>query len=262
MRSTLFFRALPALLAGGCLAAQAQAQASLSLCHEDAENFPWVLSGGRQGYAQLMMAEVAKQAQLTIKLHPMPWKQCLEAVKDGSMNGAIAGSYSKERTEFAVYPMEGVQPDTTRRMYNASYAIYRHKNHPVAWDGKELKLSGLMGAQAGFSVVAQLKELGAQVEDSTKSADEVLRRVAEGRYRAGVVSINEGQASLAQDATLRANLVRVDPPMSEKAYYAFFNKDFAARNELTTRLIWSGIKIVRNNPSFKIRMVRLTQGVE
>ncbi|MBB5203228.1 polar amino acid transport system substrate-binding protein [Inhella inkyongensis] len=244
------------------LGASAQTNTNVSLCHEDVENAPWIFTGARQGYSQLMMAEVAKQAHISIKLTPMPWKACLAAVKEGKMDGAISGSYSKERAEFAVYPMEGDSPDTTRRMYYASYAFYRHKDHPVNWDGKSLKASGLIGAQSGFSVVAQLKELGARVEDNTTSADEVLKRVAEGRYQAGVVSISEGDASLAQNPALRAALVRVNPPMVEKPYFTLFNKDFAARNDMAVRMIWTGVKMVRMNPTFKVRVAPLTRGSE
>ena len=249
-------------LCASALNAQAQSPASVALCHEDAENAPWIMTGARQGYSQLMIAEVAKQARLSIKLTPMPWKACLAAVKEGKMDGAISGSYSKERAEFAVYPMEGDGPDTTRRMYYASYAFYRHKDHPVSWDGKVLKAAGLIGAQTGFSVVTQLKELGVRVEDNTTSADEVLRRVAEGRYQAGVVSISEGDASLAQNPALRAVLVRVNPPMVEKPYYTFFSKDYALRNEMTVKLIWTGVKMVRMNPTFKVKVAPLTRGSE
>lgn len=242
--------------------AAAEGPTSLNLCHENADNVPWVMMGAKPGYAQLMMIEVGKQMGIEIKLVPIPWKQCLADVKAGKYDGAVSGSHNKERAEFADYPVKlDGEVDATRRMYRAAYSFYKTKASPLSWDGKALKADGVIGAQQGFSVVAQLKEAGAKVEDSATSADEVLKRAAEGKYIAAVVQNAEGDASIAHTAALKG-LERVDPPFVEKAYYTLFSKQFTAKNAATARQVWNTIMKVRNDPAFKAATASLTKGSE
>lgn len=242
--------------------AAAEGPTSLNFCLENADNVPWVMMGAKPGYAQLMMMEVGKQLSIEIKLTPIPWKQCLADVKAGKYDGAVSGSYNKERAEFADYPVKlDGEVDATRRMYRASYSFYKTKAAHLQWDGKALKAEGLIGAQQGFSVVGQLKEAGAKVEDNTTSADEVLKRAAEGKYVAGVVQNAEGDASLASNAALKG-LERVEPAFVEKPYYTLFSKQFTAKNGATARQVWNTIMKVRNDPAFKSATAGLTKGSE
>jgi len=255
-----FLVAASAAMAAGSIAAQAPTQ--LTFCHENADNVPWIMMGAKPGYAQLMMIEVGKQLGIGISLQPMPWKQCLAEVKAGKVDGAVSGSHNKERAEYADYPIKlDGEVDATRRMYRASYSFYKTKAAPLQWDGKSLKADGLIGAQQGFSVVAQLKEAGAKVEDNTTTADEVLTRAASGKYLAAVVQNAEGDSSLASNPALKG-LERVDPAFVEKAYYTLFSKVFTAKHAATARAVWNAILKVRNDPGFKAQTTNLTKGTE
>jgi len=255
-----FLVAASAAMAAGSIAAQAPTQ--LTFCHENADNVPWIMMGAKPGYAQLMMIEVGKQLGIGISLLPMPWKQCLTEVKAGKVDGAVSGSHNKERAEYADYPIKlDGEVDATRRMYRASYSFYKTKAAPLQWDGKSLKADGLIGAQQGFSVVAQLKEAGAKVEDNTTTADEVLTRAASGKYLAAVVQNAEGDISLAGNPALKG-LERVDPPFVEKPYYTLFSKTFTAKHAATARAVWNAILKVRNDPGFKTQTTNLTKGTE
>ncbi|MBH9551263.1 substrate-binding periplasmic protein [Inhella gelatinilytica] len=252
---------LATLLMGTSAWAQ-QHPPTLTFCLENADNIPWIMMGAKPGYAQLLMLEVGKQMGIEFKLVPTPWKQCLADVKAGTVDGAISGSYSKERAEFADYPIKlDGEVDATRRLYRASYSFYRQKGAALQWDGKALQANGLIGAQQGFSVVAQLKDLGAKVEDNTTSADEVLKRVVSGKYQAGVVQNAEGDNSIAQDPALKG-LERVEPVIVEKAYYTLFSKTFTAKHAPTARAVWNTILKVRNDPAFKAQAGALTKGSE
>lgn len=251
------------LLSLGLLAGPALAQAPLNLCMENADNVPWILMGAKPGYVQIMMAEVEKAVGVPIKVTPMPWKECLAGVKAGSIDGAVSASHNKERAEYADYPINlNGEVDATRRMYRTSYFFYKGKGKALAWDGKALKADGLLGAQSGFSVVAQLKELGAKVEDNTPTADEVLRRVADGKYLAGVVQVNEGDATLADNPALRDAIEKVQPAFVEKPYYTIFSKAYTAKNASTARTVWNAILKVRNDAGFKSQVAALTKGSE
>ncbi|WP_374436893.1 hypothetical protein [Inhella sp.] len=251
------------LLSLGLLAGPALAQTPLNLCMENADNVPWILMGGKPGYVQIMMGHVEKAVGFPIKVTPMVWKDCLAGVKAGTIDGAVSASHNKERAEYADYPVNlNGEVDATRRMYRTSYFFYKGKGKALGWDGKVLKADGLLGAQQGFSVVAQLKELGAKVEDNTTTADEVLKRVAAGKYLAGVVQVNEGDASMAADAALRDAIEKVQPALVEKPYYTMFSKVYTAKNASTARTVWNAILKVRNDAGFKAEVAALTKGSE
>lgn len=251
------------LLSLGLMAGPALAQTPLNLCMENADNVPWILMGGKPGYVQIMMSHVEKTVGFPIKVTPMPWKDCLAGVKAGTIDGAVSASHNKERAEYADYPMNlNGEVDATRRMYRTSYHFYKGKGKALAWDGKALKADGLLGAQQGFSVVAQLKELGAKVEDNTPTADEVLKRVAAGKYLAGVVQVNEGDATLSENSALRDAVEKVNPALVEKPYYTIFSKTYTAKNASTARAVWNAILKVRNDAGFKSEVASLTKGSE
>lgn len=259
---------LAAPLAAGllsCLALSAQAQNNpdvVTLCHENEDAFPWLLKD-KPGYSQIMMAQVEKQLGQKIKLQPMPWKQCLAEVKAGKIDGAINASFSAERAEFAQYPVKlDGEADPTKRMYRATYALYKTKGAAVSWDGKTLSAPGTVGAQVGFSIVAQLKQLGAKVEDSSPTADELLSRVAAGRYVAGALQTTEADKSLASVSALQGKIERVSPPLVEKPYYTIFAKPFFAKHGQTAREIWRVQGKLRESPEFKTQVSHLMKSVD
>lgn len=261
MKSTLTRIALlvTTALAGGVAAAQ---PTQISICHENEDAYPWLLKD-KPGYSQIMMQALEKQLGIPIKLVAMPWRQCLDEVKAGKVDGAMNASYTKERAAFAHYPlkMDG-EADPTKRMYRTSYALYKAKGANVSWDGKTLSSSGTVGAQTGFSIVAQLKELGAKVDDSAPTADELLSRVASGRYAAAALQTTEADNSLSALADVRAKVERMQPALVEKPYYTIFSKNFFTAQGQTARQVWLLQGRLRESAEFKAQVSHLLKSVE
>lgn len=256
--------ALFALLLGPSTQVQAAdaAPESLHICHENEDAFPWLLKD-KPGYSQIMMAQLEKQLGTPIKLMPMPWKQCLADLKSGKVDAAMNASFNAERAEFAHYPLKlDGEADATKRMYRATYALYKGKAAALSWDGKALTAAGTIGAQAGFSIVAQLKQLGAKVEDSAPTADELLNRVASGRYLAAALQTTEADNSLAALPALQGKVERVNPPLVDKAYYTIFSKPFFAKHGLTAREVWRLQGKLRESPEFKAQVSHLMKSVD
>jgi polar amino acid transport system substrate-binding protein len=251
------------LVGGGAGNALAQANPeSIHICHENEDAYPWLLKD-KPGYSQIMMAQLEKQLGVPIKLMAMPWKQCLAELKAGKVDGAMNASFNAERAEFAQYPIKlDGEADATKRMYRATYALYKTKGAAVGWDGKALTANGTVGAQTGFSIVAQLKQLGAKVEDSSPTADELLGRVASGRYIAAAVQTTEADNSLATVPSLQAKVERVTPPLVEKAYYTIFSKPFFAKHGQTAREVWRLQGKLRESPEFKAQVSHLMKSVD
>lgn len=219
-------------------------------CTENEDSYPWVLKD-RPGLTILMLRMVEKQVAGRIEVAPLPWKRCLDDVKTGAADAAFKISYSAARAaELGNYPMAGDKPDASKRLLTDSYSLYRMKGSAVEWDGKVLKVAGSVGAQSGFSVVEQLKTLGAKVDDGTRSADDNLKKLVAGRFVALALQTEEGDASVEASPEFKGKVERIKPVLVEKPYFLIFSKAFAAKNPAYVQEVWDAIGRVRESTEF------------
>jgi polar amino acid transport system substrate-binding protein len=249
-----------------CLPLQAHAEDKpdkVTLCHEDGEAYPWLILA-KPGYSQIMMQMVDKELGVPVKLVAKPWKQCMEDVKAGTVDGAINASFSKERAVFSVYPLNfDGDPDASKRMYRATYALYRLKGSSVSWDGKKLSTGGgSVGAQTSFSIIALLKELGAKVDDSSAVSEELLKRVASGQLPSAALQTTDADGAMQNNPDWRAKVERVNPPLTEKPYYTIFSKAFYGKHQATAKSVWRIEGKVRESADFKKQVGHLVKNVD
>jgi polar amino acid transport system substrate-binding protein len=258
--------ALLTLALFACLPGQAGAEEKpdkVTLCHEDGEAYPWLILA-KPGYSQIMMQMVEKELGVPVKLVAKPWKQCMADVKAGSVDGAINASFSKERAEFSAYPtnFDG-EPDASKRMYRATYALYRLKGSSVSWDGKKLNTGGgPVGAQTSFSIIALLKELGAKVDDSSAVSEDLLKKVVAGTYPSAALQTTDADGAMQSNPDWKARLERVNPPLTEKPYYTIFSKAFFAKYQPTAKSVWRIEGKVRESADFKKQVGHLVKTVD
>lgn len=233
------------------LAAQAADKPSVKACTENEDSYPWVLKD-RPGLTLLLLQMVEKQVGSKIEVVPLPWKRCLEEVKAGTMDAVFKISFSAARqAELGNYPMADDKPDANRRILVDSYSLYRLKGAAVEWDGTVLKAVGNVGAQSGFSVVDQLKGLGAKVDDSVRSADDNLKKLVAGRIVALALQTEEGDISVDANPEFKGKVERIKPFLVEKPYYLIFSKQFSAKNPDHTKEVWDAIGRVRESAEYK-----------
>ncbi len=236
---------------------------SITLCHEDADAYPWLMKD-KPGYSIFQIQEVAKQLAVPIKLVARSWKQCLDDVKSGAVDGAINGSYSKDRAAFAAYPykLDG-QADAGRRMYRATYALYKAKGSNVTFDGTKVSgITGPIGAQTGFSIIAQIKQLGAKVDDSMSKSTDLLQAVVAGKLQAVALQTSEADGVIADDAVLKTKIERVATPLTEKPYFTIFNQAFFDKYGQTSRQLWQTERKVRDSAEFRDKVAHLVKNVD
>ncbi len=219
-------------------------------CTENEDSFPWVLKD-RPGLTIQMMGMVEKQVGGKIEVKPLPWKRCMEEVKNGTVDAAFKISYSAARAaELGNYPMAGDKPDASKRLLTDSYSLYRVKGSAVEWDGKTLKVDGSVGAQSGFSVVDQLKSLGVKVDDGTRSADDNLKKLVAGRFVALALQTEEGDTSIENSPEFKGKIERIKPFLVEKPYFLIFSKQFTAKNAAYVQEVWDAIGKVRESAEY------------
>ncbi len=223
----------------------------LQICTGDDESYPWQFND-RPGVLVHMMRMVEQGVAGKFIIQAKPWKRCLSELSSGQVHAAFKASYSAERAaEGVVYPMVAERLDVDKRLLTDRYSLYRRKGTPVEWDGKRLTADGIVGAQTGFSVVAQLRGLGATVDDGTRQASASLQKLLRGRVVAVALQTQEGDTLLARNPEFAANIERMQTALVEKPYFLVFSRSFFAEHETHARLIWSTIARVRESTEYK-----------
>ncbi|MCV2369129.1 substrate-binding periplasmic protein [Roseateles oligotrophus] len=237
--------------AGLPTAAHAEEAPALQICTGDDESFPWQLKD-RPGVLMHMMRMVEQSVGGKFVITPKPWKRCLLELKSGQVDAAFKASYSAERAaDGAAYPMQSGRLDVDKRLLVDSYSLFRLKGAPIEWDGTKLIATGVLGAQSGFSVVAQLKELGAKVDDGNRQAEACLQKLLRGYVVAVALQTQEGNSLLEQNPEFAARIERIQPVLVSKPYFLVFSRNYIAEHESQARLIWTQIAQVRESDAYK-----------
>lgn len=224
---------------------------AMQICTGDDDAYPWQMND-RPGLLLHLMQMVEQRVGGRFAITAKPWKRCLLELRTGEVQAAFKSSYSPERAaEGAVFPMLGDRPDAAKRMLTDSYSLFRLKGGKVEWDGKQLRADGVIGAQSGFSVVAQLRALGATVDDGTRQAPVNLQKLLAGRVVAVALQTQEGDTRLAQSPEFAARIERMQPVLTEKPYFLVFSRPFYAQHEEHARAIWDAIAQVRESAEFR-----------
>jgi polar amino acid transport system substrate-binding protein len=225
---------------------------AVTLCYDYGEQYPWILKDGK-GLNIVLLEMVAAKTGEKLELTGMPWKKCLEGVKNGTIDGAFAASYSDERAKFAVYPLAEGKPDRSRRMYTDGYSLLRLKGSKVGWDGRKLSnLTGAIGTQASYSIAADLTRWGAKVDSNSDTPETLLKRFGSGQLQA--IALMTGEARFAMKKPYLANKVEiVSPPLTEKPYFLILGRGYYDKNRKKVDDIWSMIETVRESAEYKAK---------
>ncbi|MGQ5521885.1 substrate-binding periplasmic protein [Chitinimonas sp. PSY-7] len=246
-----FYRLSFVILLTTCSAFSADKPPIIKLCIEDEDSYPWLLKN-RPGLSIIMMQMVEKRLEVKLDIQPLPWKRCMEVVKHGAFDGLFKISFKTDRMELGNFPMIGDKPDASKRMFDDTYSLYRLKSSNVEWDGKVIRnVEAGVGAQAGFSIVDQLKSMGVNVDDGTRIVDENLKKLMIGRVSAVALQTQEGDVSVAGNAEMRGKIERLNPPLAEKPYFLMLSKPFVTKYSEFSKQIWDAIAEVRESPEYK-----------
>ncbi|HLO95742.1 MAG TPA: transporter substrate-binding domain-containing protein [Burkholderiaceae bacterium] len=224
---------------------------TLQLCAEDENSYPWLLRD-RSGLNMLMMRLLGQRLGLRFEVTLLPWRRCLLSLQEGAVDGAFKASFQPERLKIGRYPMRGEQVDTERAMLEESYHLYRLRGSAVSWDGQQInQLEGAVGAQAGFSIVAWLRQQQLPIEASAKAPDTILAMLQRGRLGAAALQTSQGDYALSRNPQYAAQIERHGPPLVSKPYYLMLSHAFVKRFPALAERIWDGVAAVRESAEYR-----------
>lgn len=197
------------------------------------------------GIVITMLKRVVTAQGCQLTLTRLPTKRVLAATSAGIFDGAFMYSWSPDRSEHLHYPqrVDGGGVDHDKRIVTINYVIYRRQNALVNWDGVAFThLDCPVGAQAGWSVVADLRAAGVRVEEA-KSTQQNLGKLANGRICAFITQEPVGDAAIRLGGFTQ--IEKLPTPFSSKDYYLVFSPAFFSRNEAMAKAIWAQMTSIR-----------------
>lgn len=240
------------------LTAPAQAGDSLVFCLEKADVRPWRTQDGG-GLNIDLLNLVARKLGLHFEYRSMPWKRCLQEMKDNQVDGAIGASYTEERLAFGAYP-GGLKPDAHKRLNMDRYVLVRASGKRANWDGKAFQhLEGAIGIQLGYSVGPYLRGLNIPVDDGTQKPEELIRKLVAGRVSLAAMLEGEVSSLMSADPNLARQVEVLPKALIEKPYFLMLSSAFVTGNRNQAEQLWNTVQTVRNSQEYRA-LERKAQG--
>ncbi len=229
----------------------AAAPRSITMAIEDDNFYPWTMKDG-SGIDSLLVRKAAENLGVHLDIVLFPWKRCLSALKNNSVDAVFPVSYKKDRLEMGAYPTTvGGALDLSRSLHSSSYSLYVRKNSGLSWDGETfINLHGKIGVPGGYSIIELLLEKGATVVE-VNSTDQLMKMLAVGRLQGGATVTACGDYALKNDHKSAAQIRTVSPPLARKPYFLMFSHGFVKENKRLAEQLWDEITRIRRSELYE-----------
>lgn len=233
-------------LAGG-LALSAQA-CPFNIAFGDQASPPYYFGDGdtiaeKPGIAVDLLTLAAARMGCKIEWKRLPGRRALRELESGNIDAMLLLSYTPERAAYAAFPMLGDAPDPAFSLANLRYSVFVKSGDPLRWDSKQFSPTPtLVGANAGYSVVAELQKLKLNVEEAPSTTNNI-QKLLMGRISAYVGQ--DLQTDLVLEAQHITSVQKLPVPFSSKDYYLPFSLQFVKRSQPSALQLWKQIAEVR-----------------
>ncbi len=248
MTTTLFKLLCPILLLSSTALA-----VEIKLCYEEAIVYPWI-TGHESGLVFTELKLVEKSLGMKFTYIRLPWKRCQYEAQSGNIDGLIAASFTKERSEWGVYPtLLNGELDTERRLHTDSFYVYARKDSAVKFKNKKFLQLGTnqIGVQLGYSVGNDLIDMGLPVHSSFTTAYDILKQLNINVLSVAVLQNHETVRTMRENPHFARNIRRFNQPFKVKDQYLMVTKPFYAKNKKLMNSIWTEISEARKSEAYR-----------
>ncbi|MES2949609.1 MAG: transporter substrate-binding domain-containing protein [Pseudomonadota bacterium] len=174
-----------------------------------------------------------------------PLKRILRELETNDIDATLALSYSKDRAATMVYPMKNSTPDASLALWTLSYDFYVKRGSTLKWDGKNFnRTPQRVGANAGYSVIKDLTELGIKVEEAQGDVNNLGKLVNDR------IEVYAGQGLFVDQLRTQAEfkgIEKLPPSIVRKDYFLVFSNGFYATSGDTAQKLWKQIEEVKKS---------------
>ena len=192
------------------------------------------------GLAVDIIRHAARKLKIKVKFVRLPNKRVLHSLRLGKVDGAFIFSYRPERARFASFPTVNGKLDRSKRIGTIEYYLYSLEENQVSWETDGFHgLPGMIGANAGYSVVPLLREQGLEVVEVPRPQQlyQLLRRKR-------IVAF-ASQQYMADDFIARRSIKGVSKmgqPISRQDYFLILGHHFMQHSAELARELWIEIE--------------------
>lgn len=172
-----------------------------------------------------------------------PLKRIIRELEYNTVDATIALSFSKARTMFCVYPLKDAQPDSRFALWSLSYDFYVKQGSTLRWNGKDFNRKPIsVGANAGYSVIADLARLGVTAEEAPGDLNNLEKLQSER------IEAYAGQSLFVDQLRERPEyrgIIKLTPPITRKDYFLVFSHGFYRTHSQTAEEIWRALPEIK-----------------
>ena len=223
---------------------------TLRLVYSDVEAFPFQMGNGENiadppGIAVELIERATEELGLKIEFARRPNIRVLLELQRGMADGAFCYSFKEERVKSGKYPMHEGQLDSRRRITVISYYLYKKKESSLEWDGTQfINLQGKLGGNAGYSIVADLRKKGIEVEEA-KTTKQNMGKLQKG-WIAGY-AMQDITADYYVESGQYGEIVKVPTPLATKDYFLMLSHQFVEQHPDIAEQLWTKIGEIRDS---------------
>ncbi len=237
----------------------AEAEIEIRVSYENTIQFPyymgddWVIPVEKPGLAVEMVQMLGKKVSgLKVTLKRYPWSRCLFMLEHGKVDGIFNGSFKPERLKIGAYPLKKGIVDSSRRITDIAYFLYKLKDSKLDWDGKVFSnLNGMIGAPFGYSIIGDLEKMGIKV-DAVGNTEKNLDKLVKNRLAGGAFQDVTADFHLRTKPDKYKDVVKIFPPIKTKAYYLMLSHQFTKKYPELSEQIWDAIGEIRETEFEKL----------
>jgi polar amino acid transport system substrate-binding protein len=234
------------------------AETLFRVAYPDKENPPRIVGDGisvnsqTPGITVELLRMVGKATGVTVEFKRAPWSRCLYMLEHGLTDAIFHASYSEERAEFGVYPMNDGKPDSDRAIYTNRYVLYSKKGEGVSWDGQTISNASYpIGTQINYAISDNLREMGYIVEEE-RGIRPNFDKLSAGRISAYAEIETIAEGYLDKYRTQYQDVEKLLPPLREKDYYLLVSRRFNQQHPDLTEAIFDAVRDVQSEYEYEI----------
>ncbi|GGA94200.1 substrate-binding periplasmic protein [Agarivorans gilvus] len=240
------------------VSAAESARKKITLVYEVKPNPPFYLGEGsdidwrKPGITLEVLKLLEGKLNIEIEFKRRPWLRGLKEVEANVADGIFHASFKPARLQIGRYPMKNDQLDVSRKIMSQSYALYKHKDSPLQWDGQALtNLNGDIGAVRGYAVIGTIEGLGVSVYEVSSQMNGLMMLKA-GRIAAfaDIATMTDFQIKSHREEF--KDIIKISPPFATKDYFLMLSHQFVHDNPALSEAIWDAIRELRDSPQYKL----------
>jgi polar amino acid transport system substrate-binding protein len=229
------------------------------LCYEDVSVYPWI-TGDMKGLVIQELLHVEKITKIKLKFIRLPWKRCQIDAKNGKLDGLIAASFTKERTQWGVYPTKkSGELNRNLRLHTDSFKVFTSKGSSIRFSNGRFENLGkhLIGVQLGYSVGTDLEEQGYATHSSFSTAHDLLQALDSKVVKVAVLQNYETIKTLKDNPWLKKNIIGQKHLFKVADQYLLFTKKFYSEHPEISKRLWNAIPTTRESTEYKKNSINI-----